>query len=160
MKSRQSFFCMALCVPLIAVATSADAGWYEIRNYVGTIGRIPVHLSLQTHDDADQNQSDHWRVDGSYYYDAHRIPIPLQGKRQLNGEMQLCEAAEPVSFGDSPKLHSASPTHPTSCPIALKISDSGAEGQARRKKRSTDYASTGRHARRHRTQKSPSGRCC
>lgn len=122
---------MALCVPLFAVATSADAGWYEIKNYVGTIGRISVHLSLQTYDDADQNEPDHWRVDGSYYYDVHRAPIPLQGKRQLNGEMQLCEAAEPVSFGDSPKVPSASPTHPTPCPIALKISDRGAEGEWR-----------------------------
>jgi hypothetical protein len=131
MKTNKNFFCMALCVSLLAAATSADAGWYEIRNYVGTIGSIPVHVSLQTYDDTNQNDSAHWRVDGSYYYDAHRVPIPLQGKRQSNGQMQLCEAIEPVSFGDSPKVPSASPTHPAPCPIALNISDRGVQGEWR-----------------------------
>ncbi|MFP3656126.1 hypothetical protein SB777_35040, partial [Burkholderia sp. SIMBA_052] len=89
---------------ILFTASSAHAGWYEIRNYAGTIGSLPVHVSLQTYDDINRNTSGQWRVDGSYYYDAHRVPIPLQGKRQPNGEMQLCEAVEPVSFGDSPTV--------------------------------------------------------
>lgn len=131
MKSKRNFFCIALCVILFAAATSAHAGWYQIRNYVGTIGSLPVHLSLQTYDDFNRNESGQWRVDGSYYYDAHRVPIPLQGKRHPDGEMQLCEASEPVSFGDSPTVRAVSPTHPLPCPITLKISDTGASGEWR-----------------------------
>lgn len=128
MKRKRNFSCIALCVISFA-ASSAHAGWYEIRNYAGTIGSVPVHLSLQTYDDINRNESAQWHVDGSYYYDAHRVPIPLQGKRQPNGEMQLCEAVEPVSFGDSPTVPAASSTHPVSCPIALKISGTGASGE-------------------------------
>ena len=130
MKAKRGFFRIALCTTLIATS-SANAGWYEIRNYVGTIGSLPVHLSLQTYDSINHNQPGQWKVDGTYYYDAHRISIPLQGKRQPDGQMQLCEAMEPVSFADSPVVPAASPTHPVPCPITLKIGDTGATGEWR-----------------------------
>ncbi|BFG77269.1 hypothetical protein PTKU46_53020 [Paraburkholderia terrae] len=130
MKRKRNISRTILCV-ILFTASSAHAGWYEIRNYAGTIGSLPVHVSLQTYDDINRNTSGQWRVDGSYYYDAHRVPIPLQGKRQPNGEMQLCEAVEPVSFGDSPTVPAASPTHPVPCPITLKISDTKASGEWR-----------------------------
>lgn len=120
---------------MLLSASSAYAGWYEVRNYTGTIGGLPVHVSLQTYDDINRNDDGRWRVEGSYYYDAHRVPIPLQGKRQPNGEMQLCEAAEPVSFGESPVVPAASPTHPVPCPIAIKVSDAEATGEWRDAKR-------------------------
>jgi hypothetical protein len=130
MKSRRSFSCIVLFMTLIA-ASPARAGWYEVRNYTGTIGSLPVHLSFQTYDDINRNEPGQWRVDGSYYYDAHRIPIPLQGTRQPDGKMQLCEAAEPESFGDSPAVPAASPTDPVPCPIALKVSGTEASGEWR-----------------------------
>ncbi|RDU99294.1 hypothetical protein [Trinickia dinghuensis] len=119
------------CLILLAAASSAHAGWYEIENYAGTIGSLPVHLSLQTYDEVDRNEPGQWHVDGSYYYDAHRIPIPLQGKRQPDGTMQLCEAIEPASFSDSPKVPAPSATHPVPCPIALKVSGTEASGEWR-----------------------------
>ena len=130
MKGKRSFYRIALCTTLLT-ASVAHAGWYEIRNYVGTIGNLPVHLSLQTYDDINRNESGQWRVDGSYYYDTHRVPIPLQGKRQPDGEMQLCEAVEPVSFGDSSTVPAVSPSHPIACPVALKISGTEASGEWR-----------------------------
>jgi hypothetical protein len=83
---------------LLVVASSAYAGWYQVRNYAGTIGSFPVHVSLQTYDYINHNEPTQWRVDGSYYYDAHRIPIPLQGKRKPDGQMTLCEASHSRSF--------------------------------------------------------------
>ncbi|HKR42626.1 MAG TPA: hypothetical protein VJU59_23625 [Paraburkholderia sp.] len=127
-------------IATLLIASSAHAGWYEVRNYEGTIGNLPVHVSLQTYDYNNHDDAGRWRVDGSYYYDAHRIPIPLQGKRQPNGDMQLCEATEPAAFGDSPAIPAASPAHPAPCPIALKISESGAAGEWRDDKRALPIA--------------------
>lgn len=114
-----------------AASPPAHAGWYEVVNYVGTIGSQPVHLSLQTYDRIDRNEPGQWHVDGSYYYDAHRVPIPLQGKRQPNGTMRLCEATEPASFADSPKVPAPSATRPVPCPIELKVSGAKAAGEWR-----------------------------
>lgn len=114
---------------MILFATpAAHAGWYEIRNYTGTIGNASVHVSLQTFDNLNKNEPDQWRVDGSYYYDAHRVPIVLQGKRQPDGTMQLCEATTPATFGDAPVVPKASATNPVPCPITLTVADSGASG--------------------------------
>lgn len=131
MKRKPIFSCIASWLVLLAASSSAHAGWYEVVNYVGTIGSQPVHLSLQTFDYLDRNEPGQWHVDGSYYYDAHRVPIPLQGKRQPDGTMRLCEAKEPASFADSPKVPPPSATHPVPCPIALKVSGAEASGEWR-----------------------------
>ena len=131
MKRKRNLSCIALCVFALTAASSAQAGWYEIENYAGTIGNLPIHLSLQTFDDADRNEPGQWHVDGSYYYDAHRVPIPLQGKRRPDGTMQLCEATEPDSFSDSPTVPAASAARPVPCPIALKIDGHEASGEWR-----------------------------
>ncbi|AKJ69465.1 hypothetical protein PATSB16_37970 [Pandoraea thiooxydans] len=131
MKSKPDFSRIALWLIFLVASSSAHAGWYEVVNYVGTIGSQPIHLSLQTFGYIDRNEPGQWRVDGSYYYDAHRIPIPLQGKRRPNGTMQLCEATEPASFADSPKVPPPSATRPVPCPIELKISGTQASGEWR-----------------------------
>jgi hypothetical protein len=118
------------CLILLA-ASPAHAGWYEVQNFAGVIGTLPVHVSLQTYKEINRNEPGQWRVDGSYYYDAHRVAIPLQGKRQPNGEVQLCEAAAPVSFGESPKVPAATPKHPVVCPITLKVDGAAASGEWR-----------------------------
>jgi len=119
---------LPLYLTLLA-ASSAHAGWYEIRNYTGTVGNVAVHMSLQTYDRINHDQPGRWLVDGSYYYDAHRIPIPLQGHRKPDGQVELCEASEPASFGTAPAVPAASPQHPDPCPIKLKVTDSGATGE-------------------------------
>ena len=120
---------LCLAPYLMLVATSpARAGWYEIKNYVGTVGSVPVHMSLQTYDYLNHDQPSQLHIDGSYYYDAHRIPIPLQGNRKPDGQMVLCEASEPASFAEEPRVPASSPQHPDPCPITLKITDIGATG--------------------------------
>jgi hypothetical protein len=106
-----------------------DTGWYEVKNYVGTIGIKPVHVSLQTFDDINSGEKAQWRVDGSYYYDAHRIPIPLQGQRQPDGSMVLCEARLPRLFYEDLKVPAVSKAHPVPCPISLKITADSATGE-------------------------------
>lgn len=128
MTLKRFLFGLALCA-LFAVASSAHAGWYEVRSYAGTIGSVPVHVSLQTYDYINRNQPTQYHIDGSYYYDAHRIPIPLQGHRQPDGQMVLCEALEPTSFGEGPRVPVRSPQHPEPCPITLKVTDNGAVGE-------------------------------
>src|SRR3954452_14897305 len=83
---------------LLFFVSSAQAGWYEVKNYVGTIGGLPVHVSLQTFDYINHGEPDQWLVEGSYYYDSRRLPVPLRGKRQPDGSMKLCEAAPPLSI--------------------------------------------------------------
>lgn len=131
MKPSRHLLHAILCAASLAASTAHAGGWYEVRNYTGTIGSLPIHLSLQTYAELNHDEPRRSQVDGSYYYDAHRLPIPLQGKRQADGSMQLCEAVAPASFGDSPKVPVASPAHPVPCPISLKPSDNGAAGEWR-----------------------------
>jgi len=120
---------VVVLLALLFLASSASAGWYEIKNYVGTIGSAPVHVSLQTYEWINQGNPDQWKVEGSYYYDAYRIPIPLQGKRETDGRMVLCEAAAPHSDAESPVVPAASEKYPVPCPITLKFSDDGVAGE-------------------------------
>jgi hypothetical protein len=120
---------VAILLALLFLMSSARAGWYEIRNFVGTVGSAPVHVSLQTFDSVNKGDSAQWHVDGSYYYDVHRIPIPLQGQRQADGSMVLCEAEQPRSIVESPQVPVASAKIPVPCPIALKFSDDKVGGE-------------------------------
>ncbi|MBN3825014.1 hypothetical protein G3O00_15500 [Burkholderia sp. Ac-20384] len=120
---------VAMLAVLFACAPAASyAGWYEVTNYTGTIGNAPVHVSLQTYDAINHNDAGRWRVDGSYYYDAHRKPIPLQGHREPDGRVTLCEASPPASNADSPVVPATSPSRPKPCPIALNVAGNAATG--------------------------------
>ena len=120
---------VATIAALLACAPAVSfAGWYEVANYTGTIGNAPVHVSVQTYDAINHNDAGRWRVDGSYYYDAHRKPIPLQGRREPDGRMTLCEASPPASNADSPVVPAASPSRPKPCPIALNVAGQTATG--------------------------------
>ncbi|WP_254617392.1 hypothetical protein [Burkholderia metallica] len=119
----------ATIAALLACAPAASfAGWYEVANYTGTIGNAPVHVSLQSYDTLDRNDAGRWRVDGSYYYDAHRKPIPLRGRRAPDGRLTLCEASSPASNADSPVVPAASPSRPKPCQIALNVAGKTATG--------------------------------
>ncbi|NWD74495.1 hypothetical protein HX890_10285 [Pseudomonas gingeri] len=91
------------CLPL-----AAWAGWYEVRNYTGTFGDHPVHVSLQTYVSLQQDKLG--KVDGSYYYDKHLIPIALHGKQQTENQLTLCEEPD------------------NQCPITLTVTEQGASG--------------------------------
>ncbi|HEY8683562.1 MAG TPA: hypothetical protein VIM06_10365 [Rhodanobacter sp.] len=127
-------------VALLLFTSSAHAGWYEVKNYIGTIGAVSVHLSLQTYGDIDGGPTDHWRIGGSYYYDAHRIPIPLQGQQLVqghrlpSGRVVLCEAVlppvDPSTLNPwTPTVPARSAAHPAPCPISLGITGDGASGE-------------------------------
>ncbi|WP_191486805.1 hypothetical protein [Pseudomonas sp. FEN] len=103
MKKITSLSFLLTCLPL-----PGWAGWYEVRNYTGTLGSHSVHMSLQTYMWLQQGQLG--KVDGSYYYDEHRIPIALHGKQQTEKQLELCEEPD------------------KKCPITLTVTDQGASG--------------------------------
>lgn len=126
----RNMFYILTTLALMITTSCADAGWYEVKNYIGTIGSASVHVSLQTYDSYREEPA-HSKVDGSYYYDAYRIPIPLQGQRQLDGGIVLCEATQPQSDAEAPLVPKASKTHPVPCPITLRFTDDNATGEWR-----------------------------
>lgn len=63
MKRALNFSRIILCWVFFAATSSAYAGWYEIGNYIGVIGNLPIHLSLQTYDDVDRGAPGQWRLD-------------------------------------------------------------------------------------------------
>ena len=70
----------------------ASESWYVVNNYTGTIGKYPIHLSIQSYDfGSDIN------IEGSYYYDHHNSPIALYGK-ETSGEIELCEISNKTDF--------------------------------------------------------------
>ncbi|GAB7271158.1 TPA: hypothetical protein QCI71_000333 [Enterobacter chuandaensis] len=81
-----------VCVLLLSASIQAAYMPYVVNNYEGYIGKYPVHLSLQFYDFG-KNVS----VEGSYYYDDHRSPIPLYGVNESNS-IVLCEAVSGESF--------------------------------------------------------------
>lgn len=108
----------------------ASSGWYIVNNYVGTIGKYPVHLSIQSYDfGKDVN------IEGSYYYDSHRAPIALYGK-EVSGVIELCEAATKKDF--EKYIASGDKFDLSKCP--LKITKNGQElnGEWRGSKRKLD----------------------
>jgi hypothetical protein len=113
----------ALCHAAIAFlafhCSTASAGWYQIKNYEGTIGTAPVHLSLQAYDKLKQGDA---RLTGSYYYNAHRIPLKLDGIHSASGEMTLCEST--IKAGDD--VDNASKPR---CTITLNAAPDGLQGR-------------------------------
>ncbi|MEN4908819.1 hypothetical protein [Rahnella bonaserana] len=111
-----------LCVALFS--TPACAGWYQVRNYTGFVGSYPVHVSLQNYDELNRGEAGQSKIEGSYYYDAHRRPIALVGTRHADGKLVLCEVTPPDTLGDSPVVPKPIPARPNPCPMELSV-DSG-----------------------------------
>ena len=113
----------ALCHAAIAFLAIhcgiASAGWYQVKNYEGTIGTAPVHVSLQAYDKLLQGDA---RLAGSYYYNAHRIPLKLDGIHSAGGEITLCESA--IKAGDDVDKSSK-----PRCTITLKAAPEGLKGR-------------------------------
>lgn len=79
---------MKTCLAIVSLLLtgSAQAGWYQVDNFEGTLGDWPVHLSLQQYDSYGSGLT----IKGSYYYDKYHAPIPLYGKRTAD-TIELCE---------------------------------------------------------------------
>ncbi|ERM10788.1 hypothetical protein L584_10635 [Pantoea agglomerans Tx10] len=85
---------VSFCFFALFLSASIQAAYmpYVVKNYEGYIGEYPVHLSLQFYDFGKKVN-----VEGSYYYDNHRSPIPLYGVNE-SGSIVLCEAVSDESF--------------------------------------------------------------
>jgi len=111
------FFC------LLALPGQAAAGWYQVKNYEGSIGQNPIHLSLQRYDGFGSGIT----VEGSYFYDARQSPIALYGKAE-GTKLKLCEIADNEELDRVLVVGSKTPIDATGCPLSLDISESGATG--------------------------------
>lgn len=111
-----------LILLLLLVALPARAGWFEVKTYVGTIGKSKVHLSLQTFDYINHEDAGRWKVDGSYYYDKYSTPIPLEGSRDAKGNVVLCEGSRFVSFYGQDIFKQRDKRDMEKCPIHVDIS--------------------------------------
>lgn len=127
MNRAKSLLCLLVFV-LFALPRAALAGWFEVENYVGTIGDSPVHISLQSYKHLGHAHTHRLHLDGSYYYDSKRIPIPLQGTAQPNGSMTLCEARRPLSVANSATVPKASAAHPVPCQMSISVDGRNAVG--------------------------------
>lgn len=102
---------LASLVGLMSCAISAHAGWYIVHNYEGRVGNLPVHVSLQSYSfGPGQN------MEGSYYYDSHRAPIPLYGMATGN-TIALCEIHNAAEFDKHINVGSKFSTD--TCPFQL-----------------------------------------
>ncbi|MFI8418643.1 hypothetical protein ACQKDS_19755 [Serratia sp. NPDC078593] len=72
--------------------SEASESWYVVDNYIGTIGKHPVHLSIQSYDFGGGVN-----IEGSYYYDRYNSPIVLFGKESV-GNITLCEISSKKEF--------------------------------------------------------------
>ena len=98
----------------------ASNSWYVVNNYTGTVGKYPVHVSLQTY-----TFGPHVDVKGSYYYDKHRAPIVLYGRETATG-LTLCETTRQADFEKYLSVGEAYDLD--ACPFRLTNSDEGLTG--------------------------------
>jgi hypothetical protein len=106
-----------LCV--FSWSKNANAGWYQVNNYVGDIGDAPVHLSLQSYPFGSGTT-----VEGSYYYDRYKSIIPIYGKYD-DGKLKLCEIPK---ITDEMTMNADSAIKAGECPFTLTISENVAAG--------------------------------
>lgn len=128
MKNASYVVMLCLLSAFAFTTTPAYAGWFEVKNYVGTIGKSEIHLSIQTFDYINHEDSGRWRVRGSYYYDKYHTPIPLKGRRNSDGSMLLCEASRFKSFSDVLTLKNNKFDNFNDCPLHIRIKGEKATG--------------------------------
>lgn len=108
---------------LFILSGQAFAGWYHVENFEGFIGDRPVHFSLQKYDSFGSGIT----VEGSYFYNGERIPIPLYGT--VNGDnVRFCEIANEKEFQKVLIVGSKTPVDTTRCPFSLTVNQTGATG--------------------------------
>ncbi|TPN81810.1 hypothetical protein FJ987_21960 [Mesorhizobium sp. CU2] len=108
---------------MLALTGQAAAGWYQVKNFEGSVGPSPVHLSLQRYDSFGSGIT----VEGSYFYDAKQSPIALYGKSE-GTKLTLCEIADDKELDRVLVMGSKTPIDATGCPLSLDLHESGATG--------------------------------
>jgi hypothetical protein len=112
--------------------SEARESWYVVDNYVGTIGKYPVHLSIQSYDfGSDVN------IEGSYYYDHHNSPIVLFGKEEA-GDIVLCEIVSEDDF--ERYIVSGDKYDATKCPFRITRHGQVLKGEWKNKNINLDVA--------------------
>ena len=110
-------------VGLFTLSGQAFAGWYHVENFEGFIGDRRVHFSLQKYDSFGSGIT----VEGSYFLDDKRSPIPLYGT--VNGDsVRLCEISTEREFQKVLIVGSKMPVDTTRCPFSLTVNETGATG--------------------------------
>ncbi|WP_231617179.1 hypothetical protein [Erwinia sorbitola] len=104
----------SLAVAALLLSCTAHAGWYVVDNYEGTLGKWPVHISLQEYDSYGSGLN----IKGSYYYDKYRAPIPLYGKRSADS-FELCEVNTPAEYDSALIQGSKGKVDTHICPFSL-----------------------------------------
>lgn len=105
------------------------AGWYKVKNYSGYIDKYPIHISLQHYKDFGSGL----QFVGSYYYDSQLKPIPLYGRYNKDGNVELCEIHANVDFNSVFVQGTKEKIDTDSCQFLLTLSASGAIGEWRNK---------------------------
>lgn len=109
---------------LLLIGSKAIAGWYQVSNYVGNIGKYPIHISIQKYDSFGSGLT----IKGSYYYDKIMTPIPLYGKYSGQDSVEICEIHNDDEFEKIIIKGSKSPINTKSCQFKLTLNESGAHG--------------------------------
>jgi hypothetical protein len=112
---------LGVCVLLLSASIQAAYVPYAVKNYQGHIGKYPVHLSLQYYDFGKSVN-----VEGSYYYDAHRAPIPLYGVNNTSS-IALCEAVSDEIFDKY--IVQGARFESSKCPFKLTRNSTGLLGE-------------------------------
>lgn len=120
----------AIALAALFFATHAHAGWYVVDNYAGTLGSMPVHVSLQEYDSYGSGLT----IKGSYYYDKYHAPIPLYGKR-TSDRIELCEVhtSEEYEHALIEGTKAGFDTH--ACPFSLNVEGGDLRGEWRQGKK-------------------------
>lgn len=126
-----------LAILLSVVSANAGAGTEQVTSYVGNIGKYPIHLSVQK---TDALRTGGLTVVGSYYYDKQMSPIPLYGKFNGAGILELCESHDSDTYQKIFIHGSRSPVETKDCQFSLTIDASGAQGRWASNGRSYDVA--------------------
>ncbi|MDX1803767.1 MAG: hypothetical protein R3292_06770 [Alcanivorax sp.] len=115
---------LAVVTTLLLLSSPALAGWYQVSNYTGHIGRQAAHLSLQYY---------HFgagiTVEGSYYYDHYHTPIALYGTRDPHGHLTLCEIHSHTEFSRVIETGLQNPIDTSHCPLQLQLGPRHADGR-------------------------------
>jgi hypothetical protein len=103
------------------------ASSYQVKNYRGHIGKYPIHISLQHY----KSFGSGLEFKGSYYYDKQLKPIPLYGKYNKDGNVELCETHDAADFSSVFVQGTKEQINTDSCQFLLTFSASGAVGEWR-----------------------------
>lgn len=114
------FLFTTLCV--FTLNQNAYAGWYNIVNYIGSIGVHPIHLSLQFYEFGSGTA-----VEGSYYYDKNKAPIPIYGKYD-NGRLKLCEVLDKPNPNEAMVMDTDLAVKAVKCSFSLDRMENGVTG--------------------------------